>query len=435
MIARKVLVVSRATALAKEVQAAAGSGCIVTHYPYVGDIEEYVDLKGPFDMLVAGPLFDTKAGMERLRRLREANNELPVLLALESPVRSALPEVIRVGASDLVELPADRRRLAAAVKRTLESKRSAEAEPETDEEWETPLAEVISIASPSGGCGKTFYSTNLCHFLARTTGKRVCLVDLDLQFGEVMTALRLKPRYTMVDAVVRSDDEASALDTYIEEYLVHHESGFAVLPAPRHPAEADRISMPDITRIVTALRRHFDYVIVDTSAQLSEVTLTALEQSTALIAMATVDLPSIRNMRVFLDTLERLNIPTDNITVILNKVEPDMGIQLEEVNEALHNKVVSVLPYAREVSRSINQGQPVLVTDPRSDISRRLAAGMQMRVGGAPDGLAGAPGAETDSKWRRTRSQTVPPTVQSDEGPARASRLLLKVLKRKEEGK
>lgn len=421
MIARKVLVVSRATALAKEVQAAAGSGCVVTHYPYVGDIEEYVDLKGPFDMLVAGPLFDTKAGMERLRRLREANNDLPVLLALESPVRSALPELIRVGAAELVELPADRRRLAAAIKRTLESTRAKAPEPVADEDWETPLAEVISIASPSGGCGKTFYSTNLSHFLSRMTGKRVCLVDLDLQFGEVMTALRLKPRYTMVDAVVRSDDEASALDTYIEEYLVYHDSGFAVLPAPRQPAEADRITMPDITRIVTALRRHFDYVVIDTSAQLSEVTLTALEQSTALICMATVDLPSIRNMRVFLDTLERLNIPTDHISVILNKVEPDMGIRLEEVNEALHNKVVSVLPYAREVSRSINQGQPVMVSDPKADISRKLATGMQMRLGGAPAGLAGAP---PDS-----------PAVQADDGPARATRLLLKVLKRKEDGK
>lgn len=394
MIARKILVLSRTPALVREVQAAAGAGYVVTHHHRASDVEEFVELKGPFDVLVAGSVFDSRSGMDRLRRLRDAHPELPVVLALNVPLHSPLPDIVRVGAADLVELPCDRRHLTAAIRRAVAAGQAAQAaRAEADSllasagvEGATSMGEVLSVASPSGGCGKTFYSTNLAYFLAHGTGRRVCLVDLDLQFGEVTSALRLRPVYTIVDAVTRAEEEGDELESSVEDFLLAHESGFWVLPAPRHPAEADRIGLHHVTAVVTALRRQFDYVIVDTSAQLSEVTITALEMSTALICMATVDLPSIRNMRVFLDTLERLNISTERVTVVLNKVEADMGIQIEEVDEALHHKVVSVLPYAREVSRSINQGLPVMVSDARSEISQKLAAGMRSRVTGIPEG-------------------------------------------------
>lgn len=380
MIARKVLVIARTAGLVRDVQAAGGAGLVVSHHTSVGDVEEFVELKGPFDALVAGPLFDSRSGMERLRRLRGSYPDLPVLLALPSAMRAPVPEIVRVGAADLVELPAERKVLAAALRRTLDSVGVA-AEGDDLESGDPSLGEVITVASPSGGCGKTFYSTNLAYFLSQRSGRRVCLVDLDLQFGEVMSALRLKPRYTMIDAVAGSEEHDVDLESTIEDFLVPHDTGFWVLAAPRHPAEADRIGLPDITRIIEALRHNFDYVVVDTSAQLSEVTLTALEHSTTLICMATVDVPCIRNMRVFLDTLERLRVSTDQVSVVLNKVESDIGITLEEVDEALHHKVSAVLPYAREVSRSINQGQPVLASAARSEIARKLVTSMQSRLG------------------------------------------------------
>lgn len=388
MISRTVLVVSRTTALVREVQAAAGPGIVTVHHTRAGDVEEFVELKGPFDLLVAGSVFDTRSGMERLRRLHLDNPELPILLALSTPLRSSIPDIVRVGAADLVELPAARRLLASAVRRSIFRPQAISAEVEEPLEEMPMLGEVISVASPSGGCGKTFYSTNLSYFLARSTGRRVCLVDLDLQFGEVTAALRLRPRYTMVDVVSHAEEDEADFDARIEEYLLNHESGFSVLPAPRHPAEADRITLPDVSRIVKALQRQFDYVVIDTSAQLSEVTITALELSTTLICISTVDLPSVRNMRVFVETLQRLNIPTDRITVILNKVEDDMGISIEEVDEALYHKVTSVLPYAREVIRSINHGQPVMLSDARSDISRKLETGMQARIGSGVDAVS-----------------------------------------------
>src|SRR6185295_14883761 len=144
------------------------------------------------------------------------------------------------------------------------------------------------------GCGKTFFATNIGYFLTRYTGKRVCIVDLDLQFGEVVTAMRLRPKYTIFDALQREDTD---------------ETGVHVLAAPREPSEADRISPPDVTRIVEAVRKQFDYVVVDTPPQLNENVLAAFDLSDHLYVMATLDLPSVRNMSVFLSTLDRLKVP------------------------------------------------------------------------------------------------------------------------------
>jgi len=101
-----------------------------------------------------------------------------------------------------------------------------------------------------------------------------------------------------------------------------------------------------------------------------------------VLCMVTLDLPSIRNMRVFLTTLEKLRINSDSIGVVLNKVEDDVGIDINDVQEVLDNKIVSVLPYSREVMKSINKGKPALVSAASSDIGKKLAGGMQQFLSG-----------------------------------------------------
>jgi pilus assembly protein CpaE len=236
---------------------------------------------------------------------------------------------------------------------------------------------VFSTSSATGGCGKTFLATNLAYFLAHHTGKKTCVVDLDLQFGEVTTALRLRPRYTIFDALQREDTDEADLNAHIDEYMVAHETGFSVLAAPKEPSEADHIASPDVTRIIEAARTRFDYVVVDTPAALTEVVLAAFDLSDVLYTMATLDLPSVRNMGVFLNQLERLKIPADNIKLILNKAEKDVGIDVEQVTRLFPKQFSAVLPYAREVSRSINLGMPVMASSPTSEISKLMAAGLR----------------------------------------------------------
>jgi Flp pilus assembly CpaE family ATPase len=117
--------------------------------------------------------------------------------------------------------------------------------------------------------------------------------------------------------------------------------------------------------------------------------------------MVTLDLPSIRNMRVFLSTLDKLRINSQSIGVVLNKVEDDVGINISDVQEVLDNRIVSILPYSREVSRSINKGQPTLVSAANSDIGKKLALGMQQLLGGASDPIVITNTGESTSGFRR----------------------------------
>jgi pilus assembly protein CpaE len=390
MISRRILVISRSPALCRAIQASLGPGYQVVTSSNVIDVVDEVREQGPFDVLVAGPVFDSHAGMARLAALRATAPVPAVVLALGPKPKANLSDIVRTGAVELVEYPTSKRQLSTALKRAFDVadvSQSAEAPtlPVVAQGIvvERPhFAEVFTVASSSGGCGKTFYATNLACYLAAQTGRRVCLVDLDLQFGEVSTALHLRPRFTISDLLSREPVDDDDLEEHVEEYLEEDELGFSVLAAPFSPADADMIAPQDVYKVMGALRRHFDYVVVDTPAQLSEIVLAAFDHSTRVLCMVTLDLPSIRNMRVFLTTLEKLRINSDSIGVVLNKVEEDIGIDIADVQEVLDNKIISVLPYSKEVMKSINKGRPALVSAANSDIGKKLAGGMTQLLTG-----------------------------------------------------
>jgi len=422
MITRRILVISRSPALSRAIQASLGAGYQVVTSSNVIDVVDEVRQQGPFDVLVAGPVFDSHAGMTRLATLRSTSAVPAVVLALGPRPKASLSDIVRTGAVELVEYPTSKRRLAAALKRAFDIADVSEAAstgptlPVVSAEGvvvERPhFAEVFTVASSSGGCGKTFYATNLACYLAAQTGQRVCLVDLDLQFGEVSTALHLRPRFTISDLLSREPVDDGDLDEHVEEFLEQHDLGFSVLAAPFSPADADMIAPKDVYKVMGALRRHFDYIVVDTPAQLSEIVLAAFDHSTRVLCMVTLDLPSIRNMRVFLTTLEKLRINSDSIGVVLNKVEDDIGIDIGDVQEVLDNKIISVLPYSREVMKSINKGKPALVSAAASDIGKKLAGGMHQFLSGDVTPVLGSAantaeiGGGSRGFWRRRKGRT-----------------------------
>lgn len=416
MITRRILVISRSPALSRAIQASLGAGYQVVTSANVIDVVDEVHQQGPVDVLVAGPVFDSRAGMARLAALREAGAVPAVVLALGPHPKASLSDIVRTGAVDLVEFPTSKRQLATALKRAFDI--ADVSGPSNDSTFPVAangvvtdrprFAEVFTVASSSGGCGKTFYATNLACYLAAQTGQRVCLVDLDLQFGEVSTALHLRPRFTISDLLSREPVDEDDLDEHVEEFLEEHELGFSVLAAPFSPADADMIAPKDVYKVMGSLRRHFDFIVVDTPAQLSEIVLAAFDHSTRVLCMVTLDLPSIRNMRVFLSTLEKLRIESQAIGVVLNKVEDDVGIDISDVQEVLDNKIISVLPYSREVMKSINKGRPALVSAANSEIGKKLAGGMQQFLSDEMTPILGS-GAntaeigETHGFWRRRR--------------------------------
>jgi pilus assembly protein CpaE len=237
---------------------------------------------------------------------------------------------------------------------------------------------VITVASASGGCGKTFLATNLAWFLSHHGHRSVCVLDLDLRFGEVGTALRLRPDRTIADLVrgaeqPSSDDIAARLEACCER----HASGIHVLAAPDDPGDAGSIRPADIGALIDAARRHFDDVIIDTPPVLTDVVTQAIDASDEILILATPDVPSLRNLRVYLGTLDRLQVPDARIHLILNKADHDAGVEVHELLASIPHDFDATLPVAREVERSIAAGRPVMLTDPGADIAHRLGEALR----------------------------------------------------------
>jgi pilus assembly protein CpaE len=342
---------------------------------------------GPFEVIIAGPITSQTNGFQRLREIRARIPQTQLLLALNHWRGSDLRETVRAGALDILRLPVSDDALLDSIKQAMETsarlaKLAAGSEPTTVES--VAPGTVIAVVSASGGSGKTFLATNLAFHLQVQLKKQVCLIDLDLQFGELSTALRLRPRATIHDLVSHDGDDVE-LGRRLEEHLEHHESGFRVLAAPEDPAQADMIEAGDVARVLDAAKARFDYVIVDTPTALSEAVLVALEQADQIFVIATLDLPSVRNLGIMLSTLKKLKVPVERVSLLLNKVEPDVGIDVTRVEQYFPQGFAMIIPYGREVNRSLNMGQPVLAYAPRGEVSKSLATGLQSIVLSPPD--------------------------------------------------
>ena len=343
---------------------------------------------GPFDVLVAGPVALKPNGFQRLRELRLRSPETQLLLALNHWRSSDLRETVRAGALDILRLPVADDGLLEAIEQAIEtgaSLRTARGDDQHEETEKTGPGTVIAVVSASGGSGKTFLASNLAYHLV-SSKKRTCLIDLDLQFGELSTALRLKPRHTIYDLISTEADE-DEMAARFEDYLERHESGIRVLPAPEDPEQADTIEAYHVAAVIEAARSKFDFVIVDTPTALSEGVLVALEQADQIFCLATLDLPSVRNLGVMLATLKKLKVPVERVSLLMNKVEPDVGIDVARVEQYFPQGFSMVIPYGREVNRSLNMGQPVLAYAPRGEVSKALASGLltNLKAGAAED--------------------------------------------------
>lgn len=360
---------------------------------------------GPFDVVIAGPIVLRANGFQRLRELRAAAPRIQLLLVLNHWRSSDMRETVRAGALDILRLPVTDDTLLEAVEQAMETAATLAAIVGTDGKDAAGRAgpgTVIAVVSASGGSGKTFLATNLAYHLRSTAARQVCLVDLDLQFGELSTALRLKPRHTIHD-LLNTDEETDDLGVRLEQHLELHESGIRVLAAPDDPEQADAIDAVDVVRVIDAARARFDYVIVDTPTALSEAVLVALEQADQIFVLATLDLPSVRNLGIMMTTLKKLKVPIERVKLLLNKVEPDVGIDVARVEQFFPQGFSMVIPYGREVNRSLNMGQPVLAYAPRGEVSKALVAGLVSTVMGTVDSDAATATATADSCERRRR--------------------------------
>ena len=226
---------------------------------------------------------------------------------------------------------------------------------------------IITVISPKGGSGKTAVASNLAVALAQRCPGRVAAVDLDLQFGDLATAMSLTPEYTLAQLSRTAQIDA----TTVKLFLTPHDSGLFVLASANDPAEADSITPAHISRVLPLLAQTFDYVIVDTPAGLDERTLAAIERTTDLLLVSSLDVTSIRSLKKAVDALDQLGIPAARLFV-LNRADAKVGLDPADAEKAVGMKIACAIPSTRAIPLSLNLGKPVVVSEPRSPVARQM---------------------------------------------------------------
>ena len=229
---------------------------------------------------------------------------------------------------------------------------------------------IITLFSTASAVGKTLVGCNFASEVARQ-GARVCLADLDLQFGDVCNYLQLQPEKTVFD--FQKDMETYGNGVDVREYLtpfLHVDTSFHVLPAPHGLDEAYNMSPRIIKETVKRLQSHFDYVIVDTTSMFSVVNLELLDLSTIVMFLGIVDfIPTIKNMKIGSDTLKSLNYDKNKLRIILNRSDAKTRIGFNDVEKLMGMKFDYVLPndFAAS-SKSIQTGVPLVLDNEKSSL-------------------------------------------------------------------
>ncbi|MGH2621435.1 MAG: AAA family ATPase [Anaerolineales bacterium] len=232
-----------------------------------------------------------------------------------------------------------------------------------------PVGKVLTFYSPKGGVGCTTLATNIAIGLDSPDTPTV-LVDGHLQFGDVSVFMNLQTKTSISDLTARS---AEIDPEIVNDVLLVHESGLRILAAPPRPEMADEVNSEQIRSIIQFLKRQFAYVVVDTASAMDDTTLAILDTTDLLIAIATPEIPAIKDARHLLDLLHILEFPTQNVCFVLNKMDRKSGISTEAVAENLKREVEAAIPLdERVVTASINKGVPLLLSDRSSPQARAM---------------------------------------------------------------
>ncbi len=286
----------------------------------------------------------------------------PIILLVSGDSAGLLEEALEAGVADVIPLPQLTENVVFAIRKACHQGRRLQSP-------DGRRGRVITVFSPKGGVGKTCVSTNLAAALAKVHGKRTLLLDLDLQFGDAAIMLGIQPEKTIYDLVVAPGE----LDPEkLAGYTSPHPCGMDVLPAPLQPEDAELVTEGKLARLLEVARSSYDAIVVDTSPFFHGPMLATLDRTDDLLLLCGLDVPTIKNVRLSLQTLELLSFPTERIRIVLNRANSNVGIKRAEVERALEAKIRFDLPSDRAVPLSVNRGKPVVLAEPGSEFAKAI---------------------------------------------------------------
>ncbi|HZB97330.1 MAG TPA: P-loop NTPase, partial [Candidatus Sulfotelmatobacter sp.] len=261
-----------------------------------------------------------------------------------------------------------------------------------------PPGDVFLVFSGKGGVGRSVLATNLAVTLARDTGARVALVDLDLQFGDVGVMLNLDHSRSITDLI---DSAEQLAPETLEEVLAEGPAGVKVLLAPISPELADLVTPGHVRAIMAELRRSFDYVVVDTSTHLAEFNLEVIEMASKVLVVTSLTIAAIKDAKLTLKVLESLNVDPESILLVINRVDAFLEFNRESIERNLNCPVAAEIAHdPRLVGDSVTHGFPFVERQPEAEVSEAVR---QLAVRLVPSKALAGVGAGGDQGKKRQR--------------------------------
>ncbi len=296
-----------------------------------------------------------------LAAIRE-HTRAPIILLASGESSTLLEEALEADVSDVLLLPQMTENVVFAIRKATHSGRRAQGH-------SGRRGRIVTVFSPKGGTGKTVIATNTAACVAKYEGKKTLLLDLDLQFGDAAIMLGIEPEKTIHDFVTAPGE----LDAEkLAGYTTRHESGLEILPAPLRPEDAELVTEAKLARLLEVARESFDVIVVDTSPFFHGPMLATLDRTDELLLLCALDVPTVKNVRLSMQTLELLSFPTDRIRVVLRRTSTKVGMKPREVEEALERKVAFEIPSDGAVPLAVNRGNPLVLTDGKCEFSRAV---------------------------------------------------------------
>jgi pilus assembly protein CpaE len=334
-------------------------------------------------LVVLGPTVAIGAAVAFAAHERLHRPALGVVLLRDEVALDVLAEAIRAGVREVVAV-GDPAAADDACARSLElSRRLGAAAPET----EPAQARIVTVFAGKGGVGKSTVATNLAVTLTDGGRRRVLLVDLDLQFGDIGILLQLVPERGITDAIAM----AGRLDTEaLRSLITPHRPGMDALLAPAGPAEGDHVTRDLVREVLTVARSAYDFIVIDTAPYVSDQLLTALDVTDWFVLVVTPDLPTLKSVRLTLDMFDLLEYPKERRLTLLNRADSEVGLSVADIEKAVGSPMSVLMPSSRDVPLSVNRGVPLAVDKPTHPVSQAIRQLADRCAGGGAD-AGGAP--------------------------------------------
>ncbi len=248
-------------------------------------------------------------------------------------------------------------------------------------------ADIIAVFSPKGGVGCTTVAINLAVALRTMSEKPVTLLDADLRFGDIDTALNISSASSIGSLVSQLDDMD---DQLLDRSLITHKSGVRVVIAPPHLDMADAIRPEHLKKLLARLSELDEgYIVVDAWSSLDDCTLTILDNCQQLIVITTPQVTAMRDVHRFLEVLDLLGYSRSQTLLVLNHCYHRSEARVKDLERALGFPIVQEIEYApNHVTASLNRGVPLVQEYRDSPAARSIRQLAERIIDGSPAGVS-----------------------------------------------